>query len=119
MAKVCYFTGRKTVSGNNRSHSMRKTKRAVKPNLQKVTILVDGKPKKVWCYTGYLFEDLLMDEKKRKLLDKIDILIDGPFIEKLKDPKLKYRGSSNQRIIDVRASLIKKQIIVLDKYMNS
>lgn len=46
MAKVCYFTGRKTVSGNNRSHSMRKTKRAVKPNLQKVTILVDGKPKK-------------------------------------------------------------------------
>ena len=48
MAKVCYFTGRKTVSGNNRSHSMRKPKRAVKPNLQKVTILVDGKPKKVW-----------------------------------------------------------------------
>lgn len=48
MAKVCYFTGRKTVSGNNRSHAMNKTKRAVKPNLQKVTILVDGKPKKVW-----------------------------------------------------------------------
>ena len=49
MAKVCYFTGRKTVSGNNRSHAMNKTKRAVKPNLQKVTILVDGKPKKVWA----------------------------------------------------------------------
>ena len=43
MAKVCYFTGRKTVSGNNRSHAMNKTKRAVKPNLQKVTILVDLK----------------------------------------------------------------------------
>ena len=43
MAKVCYFTGRKTVSGNNRSHAMNKTKRAVKP------ILVDGKPKKVWA----------------------------------------------------------------------
>ena len=42
MAKVCYFTGRKTVSGNNRSHAMNKTKRAVKPNLQKVTILVNG-----------------------------------------------------------------------------
>ena len=49
MAKVCYFTGRKTVSGNNRSHAMNKTKRAVKPNLQKVTILVNGKPKKVWA----------------------------------------------------------------------
>ena len=47
MAKVCYFTGRKTVSGNNRSHAMNKTKRAVKPNLQKVTILVNGKPSKL------------------------------------------------------------------------
>ncbi len=45
MAKVCYFTGRKTVSGNNRSHAMNQTKRAVKPNLQKVTVLIDGKPK--------------------------------------------------------------------------
>ena len=43
MAKVCYFTGRKTVSGNNRSHAMNQT------NLQKVTVLIDGKPKKVWA----------------------------------------------------------------------
>ncbi len=49
MAKVCYFTGRKTVSGNNRSHAMNQTKRRVKPNLQKVTVLIDGKPKKVWA----------------------------------------------------------------------
>ena len=40
MAKVCYFTGRKTVSGNNRSHAMNKTKRAVKPNLQKLLSLL-------------------------------------------------------------------------------
>ena len=46
---VFYFTGRKTVSGNNRSHAMNKTKRSVKPNLQKVTVLIDGKPKKVWA----------------------------------------------------------------------
>ena len=49
MAKVCYFTGRKTVSANNRSHAMNKTKRVAKPNLQKVTVLIDGKPKKVWA----------------------------------------------------------------------
>lgn len=49
MAKVCYFTGRKTMSANNRSHAMNKTKRTTKPNLQKVTVLVDGKPKKVWA----------------------------------------------------------------------
>ena len=54
MAKVCYFTGRKTTSGNNRSHAMNATKRTVKPNLQKVRVMVDGKPKKVWVSTRAL-----------------------------------------------------------------
>lgn len=48
MAKVCYVTGRKAQSGNNRSHAVNKTKRSFGANLQKVRILVDGKPKKVW-----------------------------------------------------------------------
>lgn len=48
MSKVCYYTGRKTRSGNNRSHAMNATKRSVKPNLQKVRILENGKQKKVW-----------------------------------------------------------------------
>ncbi len=52
--KVCYFTGRKTRSANNRSHAMNATKRTVKPNLQKVRVLVDGKPKKVWVSTRAL-----------------------------------------------------------------
>lgn len=54
MAKECYITGRKTRSGNNRSHAMNATKRTFKPNLQKVRILVDGKPKKVWVSTRAL-----------------------------------------------------------------
>lgn len=54
MAKVCYFTGRKTSSGNNRSHAMNATKRTIKPNLQKVRVLIDGKPKKVWVSTRAL-----------------------------------------------------------------
>ena len=54
MAKVCYFTGRKTRSANHRSHAMNATKRTVKPNLQKVRVLVDGKPKKVWVSTRAL-----------------------------------------------------------------
>ncbi|EOH95486.1 50S ribosomal protein L28 [Enterococcus sp. 669A] len=54
MAKVCYFTGRKTSSGNNRSHAMNATKRTVKPNLQKVRVMIDGKPKKVWVSTRAL-----------------------------------------------------------------
>ena len=54
MAKVCYFTGRKTTSGNKRSHAMNATKRTVKPNLQKVRVMIDGKPKKVWVSTRAL-----------------------------------------------------------------
>lgn len=54
MARVCFVTGRRTSSGQNRSHAMNKTKRIVKPNLQKVKILVDGKPMKVYVSTKAL-----------------------------------------------------------------
>ncbi len=54
MSKECYITGRKSRSGNNRSHAMNHSKRTFKPNLQKVTILVDGKPKKVWLSASAL-----------------------------------------------------------------
>ena len=49
ISKECYFTGRKTVSSNNRSHAMNQTKRVVKPNLQKVQILENGELKTVWA----------------------------------------------------------------------
>jgi len=48
MAKECFVTGRKARSGNNRSHANNKSKRTFRANLQKVRIMVDGKPKKVW-----------------------------------------------------------------------
>ncbi|MGY3724816.1 LSU ribosomal protein L28P [Granulicatella balaenopterae] len=54
MAKVCYFTGRRSKSGNARSHAMNANRRTWKPNLQKVRVLVDGKPKKVWVSTRAL-----------------------------------------------------------------
>lgn len=57
--------------------------------------------KTIWCYTGYRWEDV----KDLKIMKDIDILVDGRFIEELKDPRLKFRGSSNQRIIDVQKSL--------------
>lgn len=60
----------------------------------------------VWCYSGYTYEELMKiketDENVRLLLSKIDVLIDGPFIEELKDLDLVYRGSSNQRVIRMR-----------------
>ena len=54
MAKVCYFTGRRSETGNTRSHAMNSNRRTWKPNLQKVRVLIDGKPKKVWVSTRAL-----------------------------------------------------------------
>lgn len=59
----------------------------------------------VWCYTGYLFEDLY--GRADKLLSHIDILVDGPFVLEERSLDLEFRGSSNQRIIDVQTSLEK------------
>ena len=65
-----------------------------------------GAKKDIWSWTGYVFEELLLDSPdKLELLGLIDVLVDGPFDEALKDLRLQFRGSSNQRIIDVPASL--------------
>lgn len=52
----------------------------------------------VWCYTGYTLDKLRSTDTFTDVLDQIDVLIDGPFIQKLYDPELKFRGSSNQNI---------------------
>ena len=61
--------------------------------------------KDIWCYTGFTFEALLKMPKQRALLELVDVLVDGPFIDSLKDSELLFRGSSNQRLIDVQESL--------------
>ncbi len=66
------------------------------------------------AYTGFTFDDIIIDNKKKELLNQIDILIDGPFIEKLKNIELPFRGSSNQRIIDIKRTLAEGSLI-LDK----
>ena len=77
-----------------------------------------GDTKDIWCYTGYTFEtDLLYESRARcevtdELLSYIDILVDGKFIEEKKDISLKFRGSSNQRIIDMKKSLESKSTIL-------
>ncbi|MDO5395753.1 MAG: anaerobic ribonucleoside-triphosphate reductase activating protein [Bacteroidales bacterium] len=53
----------------------------------------------VWCYTGFIYEDLIEDPRYQDILLNIDILVDGPFVESLRDTRLHFRGSSNQRII--------------------
>ena len=70
--------------------------------------------KNIWCYTGYLFEDLLQNAQQKELLEYVDVLVDGRFVEVLKDESLRFRGSSNQRIIDVQASLLQEKAVLLD-----
>ena len=67
--------------------------------------------KDIWCYTGFTFESLITQEQ-RELLEQLDVLVDGPYIEKLRDPDLLFRGSSNQRLIDVQASLYSGQVVL-------
>ena len=69
--------------------------------------------KTVWCYTGFEFEKL-SDQTAREMLSLIDVLVDGKFVEELKSPDLIFRGSSNQRIIDVKKSLEAGEVIWLE-----
>ena len=62
----------------------------------------------VWCYTGFTFEEI----KNSPLLENIDVLVDGEFILKLRDLDLQFRGSRNQRIIDVKKTFEQKKIVL-------
>ena len=66
--------------------------------------------KTIWLYSSYLYEEI--EKFDEEILSYIDILVDGPFIDELKDRKLRFRGSSNQRIIDVQLTLKKQEIIL-------
>ena len=61
--------------------------------------------KTIWCYTGYRFEDLLRRPSRRELVELCDVIVDGRYIEAERDLSLHFRGSRNQRIIDVAKSL--------------
>lgn len=75
--------------------------------------------KKIWCYSGFSFEHELLpkaqnnEENVKELLELIDVLVDGKFVEELKSSALLFRGSSNQNIIDVKESLKQNKLIPL------
>ena len=75
--------------------------------------------KTIWCYTGFVLDEELLKDKEnieeiKEFLSLIDVLVDGRFVEKLKSAGLLFRGSSNQRIIDVKKTLDLGEVVILE-----
>lgn len=66
----------------------------------------------LWSYSGYTYDKLVNDSMRKALLECLDVVVDGPFVKKLHSLDLDYRGSSNQRIIDVQKSLAQGQVVL-------
>ena len=80
--------------------------------------------KTIWCFSGYTFDTDILEnmcnkyKEKKELISYIDVLVDGKFEIDKKNFKLKFRGSSNQRIINVKESLKNNKVILMDEYMS-
>lgn len=91
---------------------------ALYPFIQKIKQRYPDKT--IWCYTGFVFDEkkgVLKERKKntectQELISMFDVLVDGPYVEKLKDIRLKFRGSSNQRVIDVQKTLAQRECVL-------
>ena len=67
--------------------------------------------KTIWAWSGYKYEDIL----KPEVLKYLDVLVDGQYIDSKRDPRLKWCGSTNQRVIDVAKSLKENKIVILEE----
>ena len=75
-------------------------------------VLAVAPQKAIWIYSGYTYEELIVCPKKRALLERCHVLVDGKFVDALRDPGLACRGSSNQRIIDIQQSLQRGEVVL-------
>lgn len=71
--------------------------------------------KDIWIYSGYEWENIIKDETLKEILKYTDVLVDGAYIDELRDISLPFRGSSNQRIIDVEKSLAENKVILWEE----
>ena len=68
--------------------------------------------KDIWLWTGYTFEEIVNDNTANEILQYIDVMVDGPFVESLKDIDLVWKGSSNQRVIDIKNTINNGSIVL-------
>lgn len=64
----------------------------------------------IWLWSGFTWDEIMADHKRKELIEMCDVLIDGKFVAELKDLNLKWRGSSNQRVIDIKKSLASGEV---------
>ena len=72
--------------------------------------------KDIWCWTGYTYEEIKKDKDMFDFFSLLDVVVDGRYIESKKDLKLKFKGSTNQKVIDVKRSLKEGCCVILDKH---
>lgn len=93
--------------------------KALLPFLKKVRS--EYPDKSIWAYSGFTFEDLIGQNKTNEtipILNMIDVLVDGPFIEEKRNLMLPFRGSENQRILNIPESLVANKAVIYEKYHN-
>ena len=69
--------------------------------------------KSIWLWSGFTYENIIKDEKKKEILEYVDVLVDGRFVVEQRNLNLKYRGSENQRVIDVVKSIKEDKIVTI------
>jgi anaerobic ribonucleoside-triphosphate reductase activating protein len=112
--KVPYIQGLTLLGGEPFEHENQK---CLLPFLKRVKKEVPNKS--IWAFSGYVIEDMLEGKMKewpetKEILSMIDVLVDGEFKEELKDITLEFKGSSNQRTIDVQETLKRGEIVLVD-----
>lgn len=105
--KLSEVSGLTLIGGEPMEHP-----KELKEIVEKIKSEVD---KTIWIYSGFTYEKILEDEEKLALLKECDILVDGLFIEKELDLSLRFRGSRNQRVIDIQKSLANGEVTIWDK----
>ena len=81
--------------------------------VNKIRLLLPEKT--IWLYTGYTLEECVENATRRQIISKCDVLVDGKYIDSQRDITLRWRGSSNQRVIDVKKSLLKGEIVLHER----
>ena len=70
--------------------------------------------KDIWLWTGFQFEDAIKDVKRKMIISELDYMVDGRFVENKKNLKLKWAGSENQRLIDVKKTLANNELVLIN-----